>query len=496
LTTAPPDNGTLQSLGYVYATSWSDKVCQVLYAPAGFGAGHDLSDGRGLLARVLPPELSEALLPLAIVDEASLACTVLTPLSDGERMFAPGTVIRLFLSSVDIRHQLAPLDIDPLLYIASLEEELTARGTGLDRILDEIGPAYEQAYIEHAKRPRDFILRPIRLACQNVIVALAAIAQDSTFDGLSVAAWQTCEVPHVATHEGNRALAALMLCDAFARGGTMEIRFDRPASITLDGRPVRYAGHPETRVPASLRRYGRTVDVLLGTDDPAAISPREARELFLAITPMPEDLRGRISNIAIRRGIAPERACYALLSQVWREIELDMLLATSEHAASILAGGADWTHRSQRQSESDACRAALLAGMYFRRLNGRDNAAATADGVRLVEDVSGGVSWTIHEADATVTYRLPTPTAPPWAPPDAALPAATALTVVPRVRVSEHDEELVRASIAAGTPAALLVPGDTLLPTPTVPVLRCPDRLDDLDRTIEDKLLTSRISRG
>ena len=98
-------------------------------------------------------------------------------------------------------------------------------------------------------------------------------------------------MPHVATHEANRALAALTLCDAFQNGGTMEIRFDRDARFMQDGKPITYHGHPEKAVPASLRRFGRTVGVTLGAEDPRAITPAEARELFLAITPMPAELR-------------------------------------------------------------------------------------------------------------------------------------------------------------------------------------------------------------
>jgi hypothetical protein len=437
-------------------------------------------------------QLPSNLVPILPVDDGSFACAVVP-----DRVDEPVPVVRWHLTVAEQRHQAALLDTDCFLYVESVAEELAARERGLQRVLDEIGPGYQGTHLGKNKRPRDFVLRPIRLACQNVIVALAAIGQDSTFDGLSVAAWQTCEVPHVATHEPNRALAALTLCDAFARGGTMEIRFDRPATITLDGRSIHYIGHPEGRVPASLRRYGRTVGVALGAEDPAAISPREARELFLAVTRMPHDLRRRVHEATTRRGVTPERACYTLLSQVWREIELDMLMATSEHAASILAGGADWSQRSQRQAESDVCRAALMAGMYFRRLNGRDTAATTTDeGIRVVEDVSAGVTWSINDSEASLTYHLAAATPPPWLTPGATLAATTDLTVVPRVHVTESDLERVRVSDTTGAPAALLVPQDTVLPSPAVPVLRCPDRLADLDRAIEDKLLTSRISRG
>ena len=302
-------------------------------------------------------------------------------------------------------HQLTLLDNDPFAYISSVDEELRARPEGLRRILDVIGPAYEQSHIRSERQPRDYVVRPIRLACQNVVIGLAAIAQDASFDGLSVVAWQTCEVPHLATHEGNRALAALTLCDAFRNGGTMEIRFDRSARVNANGRQVVLDGHPEGRVPASLKRFGRTRGILLGEEDDAAITPSEARELFMAITPMPPDLRARVDGAISTRGITPERICFTLLSQVWREIELDFILATSSRAPSILAGGADWKHRGARQAEAEVCRAAVMVGMLHRRLNSLDNASGDgSSGIRVVEDRSRGVSWEINSEDPCVTF--------------------------------------------------------------------------------------------
>ena len=460
------------------------------------GAALSTADARDALYHLLPAHVADCLLPLAVVDEASLACTVLTAFDAGTATRSPGDVVRVFTTDVAPRHQLGLLDIDPLVYVQSLDQELVERQSGRDRVLDEIGPAYKAAYIDPEKRPRDYVVRPVRIACQNVIVALAAIAQDSTFDGLSVLAWQTCEVPHVATHEGNRALAALTLCDAFARGGTMEIRFDRPGRVDHEGKTYSYTGHPEMQVPASLRRYGRAVGVTLGADNPASISPPEARELFLSVTPMPPELRARVLEATATRGLAPERACYALLSQVWREVELDMLLATSEFAASILAGGADWTQRSQRQAEADACRSALMVGMYYRRLDGRDNATGGSDGVRVIEDVTSGVTWSISAADATISYTMSRPVAAPWATPGSSPAASNALTVLPRVHVTDRDLELIDDLTAKGINAALLLPADVREPGPGVLVVRCPDRLADLDHFIEGKLLTSRISRG
>lgn len=440
-------------------------------------------------SREAPPFL----LPVLPVDDGSFACVVCGV--PGRESRIRGAVVRWHLDDVPPKHQAALLDVSLDLYVESAVADLAARDDGLRRMLDEIGPAYATNHIKRNKRPRDYAVRPVRIACQNVVIGLAAIAQESSFDGLSVIAWQTCEAPHVATHEANRALAALTLCDAFQNGGTMEIRFDQEARVAMDGRTKVYEGHPEGRVPASLRRFGRTVGVLLGQQDEAAITPAEARELFLAVTPMPPELRAGVNHAIERRGIAPERLCFTLLSQVWREIELDFLLAMEQRSRSILDGGAPWSDRSARQSEMETCRAALMMGMLFRRLNGRDAAAGDSE-ARVVEDRTAGVRWRIHEGLGAVEFDgLDESAAIPWLGPDSP-PAEGPLLVFPRSIVTE--DVLAQADeLASNATVALVVPADFELPQPVRGlVMRCPERLADLDKAVEAKLLTSRISRG
>jgi hypothetical protein len=478
----------------VYASEWSAPVLETLFAPEGFGTVFTLDDADDLIAPYLDESLAEVLLPLCLVDEGSIACVAI---SDEIAGLEPGSVVRLHLDGkVAAENQLRLLDIDPALYISSLEAELAVRKVGLDRVLDEIGPAYEETYLENEKRPRDFIVRPMRIACQNVIVALGAIAQDSSFDGLSAPAWQTCEVPHVAAHEANRALAALTLADAFQNGGTMEIRFDRPVRVTHGEEVLTYPGHPEGTVPASLRRFGRTVGVALGEEDPGAISPPEARDLFLAITPMPAGLRARVDDATERRGVTPERLCFTLLSQVWRESELDFILACSTRAGSILEGGADWRSRSARQAEMEVCRAALMTGMLHRRLNGHDSAGAE-DGARVVEDISRGVVCEVLDELGAVAFDGLDLGGPlPWGGSGAA--GVKALTVFPRTFVDADTAREVNRMQAEGHAAAVAVPRDADVEEAHLeaPVLRCPDRIADLDKQAEDRLLTARISRS
>lgn len=474
--------------------SLTDGGCRVLLR-SDVSEHDDLGDALEVLAQGAyepPPNL----LPLLVVDEGSIACVVCEDQADATGW---NPVVRWFVDPVPSTEQGALLDIDPLLYVSSLAEELDARPEGLTRMLDQIGPAYKRSHLMDNRRPRDYVVRPVRIACQNVIVGLAAIAQDSSFDGLSVVAWQTCEVPHVATHEANRALAALTLCDAFRNGGTMEIRFDRPARVVDGDKRWTYEGHPEMRVPASLRRFGRTLGVALGMEDPGAISPAEARELFIAIAPMPPDLRSRFEELVETRGVPPERVCFSLLAQVWREIELDLILATTSRAPSILEGGADWTDRPARQAESEVCRAAVMLGMLFRRLDSTD--AAGDDGVaRVIEDRKRGIEWAVDaERGGVWLTGLDPDEELPWT---RGRQGATSLFVLPRTMPTDQvltmvaEMEMEIGSNDA-TAVALLLPADVPAPSSVgdLLVLRCPDRAADIDKAIEAKLLASRISR-
>lgn len=456
--------------------------------------------------------LPNNLIPLVAVDERSIACVVVSDL-DGAALEGEGAVVRWHLDVADERHQASLLDTDWAAYLDSCVEELRFRAAGLDRVLNEIGPAYDVNYLGAERRPRDFVVRPVRIACQNVIVALGALAFDSSIDGMSIVAWQTCEVPHVLAHEANRALAALMLCDAFQSGGTMEIRFDRPARIVASGRSrhngelveidARYAGHPEGRVPASLRRYGRTVGIALGGKDGSAISPDEARALFLAVTPMPDSLRARVLQ-AVDAGLAsPERLCFTLLSsQLWKEIELDFMLAISARTGSIIRGGASWRDRSARQAESNVSRAALMLGMFFRRLIGMDGAGSRTEDARVLEDSRRATSWEAVPDVGAVRFNRVSEMLLPWVSPAVGAPwlaEDSQVTVLMRTALDQEIVDLAAGFTTAGVVGIIIPRGavwsDGLTIPPRIAILECPLRESELDIEIERKLLIARTAR-
>src|SRR5205823_5791530 len=108
----------------------------------------------------------------------------------------------------------------------------------------------------------------------------------------------------------------------------------------------------------------RTLGIELGAElaGGTSISPAESRALFLAVTPMPADLRERAGRLINGGVVSAERLCYTLLSAVWSAAALDFLAACAspERLASILKGGADVFDRPNRAPEMELTRAAAL----------------------------------------------------------------------------------------------------------------------------------------
>lgn len=430
-----------------------------------------------------PP--ADDLIPIMAVDERSFACVVCrrrgTP-----RPASFGQVVRWHLDDVPVRAQRQLLDIDLDYYLDMATTELKTRDAGLER-MRQIAERYEETHASVGRLPKAHEERPIRLAVQNVIVGLAAIRHDSAFDGLSVSAWQTCQAPHINVHEGCRGLAAMTLSEAFRSGGTMEIRFDR---------------HPERSVPACLRQYARVHGIRLGASDPKAISPAEARTLFRAVTQMPDDLRERISQRVVAGQISPERACFVLQAGIWKDIELDFLLSTSQRANSILRGGAEPFNRPARQAELAVCRSAVMVGMFLARLRYAVPQAGTV--TRVLEDERHLVQWQILEQEGAVLFNNVAAGPIPWQGQERTfdIREKQSLVAVPRPYITRADIMLASALGRQFHALAVTIqPAETLeipLNDGDAPVARlvAPDGLTELDRTIDTRLLACRVGRA
>lgn len=456
-------------------------IAELLYLPAEYGQESDLDIALGAMTTGVHAA-PKYLIPVLPVDDRSFAVVVCQP-TDEPPIKGVGSVQRWHLDGIPPSHQPALIDTNLSDYIKSVDEELAARSTGFRRI-QEVAADYDKEYTQQNKQPKPHKQRPFQLACQNVIIGLGAFAHDASFDGLRVPLWQTCEVPHVAAHECNRAAIAVMLCDAFQNGGTMEIRFQ---------------GHPEKgRVPASLRRYARTKNIVID-EHATALTPEQSRALFLAVTPMPDDLRTRVEEYVAKGIDSPERLCFTLMAQIWREIELDFLLATSSRVPSILSGSTSHEARTTRMAESESCRAALLAGMFYRRVNLRDTAEPNDRAVRVFDDTSVGVTWNVLDDFAAVRFDQLKANVLPWQPKEGPARAINgSVIIVPRAHPTKSDIETVEhLAQMHSTTTALVVPADRVdTVTCSLPVLRCPAQLFEIDSTIEANLLRSRVTRS
>ena len=219
---------------------------------------------------------------------------------------------------------------------------------------------------------------------------------------------------------------------------------------------------------------------------------------------MPDELAWRVRQ-AWDAGIAtPERLCFTLLSQVWREIELDFMLACSPRTGSVISGGVDWRSRAERQAEAEVARAAVMIGMLHRRLDTKDGAGATDGQARVLEDNRVGVSWHVLPEFGAVRFSGLRAEAAPWQEEHAEgrhwCNTGDSLTVLPRPR---FDAQVADAVLLLGNeaPVAVVVPADADGDAVAVGavgalLLRCPDRLGELDQAVESKLLSARISRS
>jgi hypothetical protein len=450
----------------VWARAVPDELSDSLYRPLPGNEPPSLTFALYALRRASqrPPR---TLVPLHLVDESSIACVVCARVGE---LPGPdfGHVVRWHLDDVPPRAQRRLLDIDAAVYVEAIVRAERAVAAGKAK-LERAAERFFESHVKIGKAPRAHEGRPLRLACQNVVIGEALWWHDARFDGLNVSVWQTSQEPHVNAHEGARALTAMMLAEAFRSGGTMEIRFDE---------------HPERAVPAALAQWARTVG--LSTSDGPVITPIAARDLMLEATALPAGVRRRISQLANAGGFGVERACYAILAGIWSPLELDFMLATSGRVVDILSGGSDPLNRARHEAELEVCRAAGMLGTLFKRLQQRTDGS-------VLEGDANDVAWeTLPEHGAVVFRGFENV---PWVVGGRPEPIG-ALAVLPRAHPERSDLECA-AEVGDVPTVALLTPQDThrVAGRDRVLHLRHPDRLSVIDRSVESRLLQSRVVR-
>ncbi|WP_298937428.1 hypothetical protein [uncultured Ruegeria sp.] len=429
------------------------------------------------------------LIPIMRIDESSVACAVglfEDEIDADDNAEYALKVVRWHVGRVPEQYQGELLDVDAFMFLESAYKAIDKREENKNSVM-KLAAKYQADFIANGSRPKSTDLRPVQLACQNVIIGLATLYQDQFFDGLRVPAYTTCQVPHLAANEGDRAMTAMLLCDAFQNGGTMEVRFG--------------PHYGEKSVPPSLMSYARSLGVEIGYEDEFAITPREARQLFLAVTPMPDDLEGRSMDVIDRGVISPERLCFSLMSGIWSAVELDYILATSSKVATIMNGGSSTEMRRARLSELETCRSAIMSGMLIKRLDNNDHAAGMNENVRVFEDGTDKSTWSISEEDGVLAIATSWEGRLHWANPAddrADLEPEQGLIIVPRSLPTAADFTLVstlKSEYPSMTIALLTTSDMAALVPPETPLLTCPLRMGEIDQEAERRLSSLRVGR-
>jgi hypothetical protein len=175
----------------------------------------------------------------------------------------------------------------------------------------------------------------------------------------------TAEIPEYEADSGCRALALIVLSDAYKAGGSMEIKFTK---------------HVEGgRVPIELCGLAKKLEVDLKHADKSGITPREAKELYLALSGLRPEIRKKILAMENEKKFSAASVCYALHHGVWTAQELEVILYSSRFPDTILKGSFPAEAWHLFHHDLFCGRNALMGGYLDRQILRREHAVKEAD---------------------------------------------------------------------------------------------------------------------
>lgn len=349
-----------------------------LFAP---GENGDMEDML-ILLQAMRPDLPPIYVPIRLMDNRFLCLSV--P-EKGTRV-EDSPLFEIKMEGVDV-----PKKIHPSFkkyYIDGKQFEKRRNGA-LRRIRWHLenakrrGKKYDHQHGGALPRSKDW--RPVRSCVHDLVVGLAAIRHDESFNGLDVDVFLCTDHPNYEPGHGVRALASLLLSDAYRNGATMAIRF------------TRYDGRKRTRVPERIPRdlvgLAEQLGVNLARSQDGIITHDESLELYSLLVGL---------SSAVKRGIEPHIArgafslaglCFLISSKVWSLEEASWILLNAPRPEGVLFGIDKPEDRLNYLDSIYYGRAALLARHLHQRLI--SNSGQAGEGC-LVE--IAGLAWTYRPA--------------------------------------------------------------------------------------------------
>ena len=237
---------------------------------------------------------------------------------------------------------------------------------GLERLDWHIkSRSFQYDHKEGGRLPRSHVWRPYRFCVQDIILGITVIRHDQRYNRLDVDVFLTSEIPEYEADSGCHALALILLSDAYKSGGSMEIKFTE---------------HVEGgSAPLELCRLAKKLEVDLKHADKGGITPKEAKELYLALSGLRPEIREKVLAMENEKRLSAASVCYALHHGVWTAQELEVILYSSRFPDTILKGSFPAEAWHLFHHDLFCGRNALMGGYLDRRILRREHAVKEAD---------------------------------------------------------------------------------------------------------------------
>ncbi|MCF6157608.1 MAG: SMI1/KNR4 family protein [wastewater metagenome] len=269
---------------------------------------------------------------------------------------------------------------------------------GLERLeqhINRIGFQYDHQ--EGGQLPRSHIWRPYRFCVQDIVLGITVIRHDKQYNRLVVDVFLTAEIPEYEADSGCRALVLILLSDAYKTGGSMEIRFTK----NVEG----------GRVPRELCELAERLGVILAHVSEGGITPKESKDLYLALSEFRKELRDKIMVLDKAGSLSAVSAAYAVHRGVWTHQEFESLLLSSRFPESLQKGSFPPEIWHLFYYDLIHCRMATMGGYLDRQLTRRDHVLSeeSQGAVLELEDDERNVEIEFDPAYCAKIYKFSDP---------------------------------------------------------------------------------------
>ena len=253
--------------------------------------------------------------------------------------------------------------------------------------------SFQYDHKDGGQLPRSHVWRPYRFCVQDIILGVTLIHHNRKYNRTEVDVFLTASTADYSEDSGCRALVLIILSDAYKSGGSMEIKFTN----NVEG----------GRVPHELVILANNCNVHLEHISKGGISPKEANQLYMALTGFNEAMQAKIVELEEIGKISSANLCYGMHHGVWSIPELEIILFSSIHPHTILQGSYPTEVWHLFHHDLFHARNALMGGYLDLQLVRREHAISEhTESVKELEDDERNVEICFNSAYCSKLYVI------------------------------------------------------------------------------------------